>query len=540
MTGTDGRRLITDVVIVGGGPVGHALAIDLGRRGIDCVVIEQGNGVITHGRGGHVNERSVELARRWGIQEQLTRSGFDADVPLGTILCTNLRGYELARAGDFMMSGDRRPSDVSPGYEVRCPQTLLEPILQARVREIPSVRVLWEHTASRFRADDEVAAVATATDGSVTEVVGRYLVGSDGLTSPVRAGFGITRSGDPLINYSVSSVISAPELAGIITLSPALRYTFIATDGCWGNITSYGDQDHWRLTVILDKSRPDLSDFDPGEWFRKAAGTDLDFTVKQVRPWRRSELIADTFHRGRVFLAGDAAHTMSPTGGYGLNTGFCDVDNLGWKIAATLDGWAGPALLESYTSERQPAAVRNAAFANRHFRGWMHGVGCGPVDDDTPDGAAAREWVGRTWIEGIAGEYNAIGGALGFCYEKSPVCVPDGTPPPDDEPGEYTPTTRPGSRAPHVWIGEDRTTLDLFGDGFVLLHDPSASPAPLVAAAAERGVPLTTFAMHHPGVRRRYERDLVLVRPDGYVAWRSGASVESDPGMVIDIARGSL
>jgi 2-polyprenyl-6-methoxyphenol hydroxylase-like FAD-dependent oxidoreductase len=538
---------VTQVVVAGGGPVGMAMAIDLALKGVRSIVIEQGDGVITHGRGGHVNERTIELARRWGIQDRVTRSGFDGDVPMGTILCTNLRGYEVARAGDFAPAGERHPSDASPGYEVRCPQTLLEPILQRRAAEFDEITVLWRHRCTAVTQDrDGVRATVLPVDGAGEpfSVSGAYLVAADGLNSPVRESLGISRSGDPLINYSISSVISAPGLARVITLDPALRYTFMSSEGCWGNITSYGDNDHWRLTVILDKARPDLSDFDPATYFRRAAGTDeLAFKVETIRPWRRSELIADTFQSGRVFLAGDAAHTMSPTGGYGLNTGFADVDNLGWKLAARFEGWAGDGLLDSYTAERHDAAVRNATFANRHFRGWMHGVDCGPVDDDTTEGERARAWVGRTWVEGIAGEYNAIGGALGYCYEKSPICVPDGVPAPIDEPGEYLETTRPGSRAPHYWIEPDRSTLDLFGQGFVLVHDTSGEAVrvaqEIATVAAGLNVPVELFPIGDDELRRRYERDLVLVRPDGYVGWRSGAVLNESIPAVIDVVRGA-
>ena len=534
----------TEVAIVGGGPVGMAMAIELGRRGIACTVVADGDGSVTHGRGGHVNERTIELCRRWGIQEAVTRSGFAEDVPMGTILCTSLRGYEVARAGDFSPAGDRQPTAFSPGYEVRCPQSLLEPILQRRVADFPSVSVLWRHRCESVVQDDtqvEILAVPDDADpAGTTKVVASYLVACDGQSSPIREALRITRSGDPLINYSVSSVVSAPGLADLITIDPALRYTFIAPDGCWGNITSYGDRQRWRLTVLLDKTRPDLSDFDPGQYFRRAAGTDeVEFSVETIRPWRRSELIADTFHDGRVFLAGDAAHTMSPTGGYGLNTGFSDVDNLGWKIDAALRGWAGPLLLGSYTAERRGAAARNAEFANRHFRGWMYGVQCGPVNEDSDEGVRARAWTGQNWLDGIEGEYNAIGGALGYCYDPSPVCLDDGTPRPKDEPGTYQPTSRPGARAPHAWDGDGRSMLDLFGTDFTVMHVPAARQRAesIVAAAARQRVPVQRYEIADDEVARLYQRDLVLVRPDGYVAWRSDLPADTADDAV-RIARG--
>jgi hypothetical protein len=239
-------------------------------------------------------------------------------------------------------------------------------------------------------------------------------------------------------------------------------------------------------------------------------------------PWRRSQFTADRFTAGRILLAGDAAHTTSPTGGHGLNTGIGDVSDLGWMLNALLSGWGGDHLLAAYNAERRPVAIRNGTSSTKNYGAWVQAVGRDLVLDDTPEGEAQRRAVGEQMNAMLAQEWYSFGIAMGYRYDASPIVVPDGTPPPPDDPSEYVQTARPGHRAPHAWLADGRSTIDLFGDGFTLLRLGFAGDVtPLTAAAADCDVPLRVVAIDDPTIARLYQRRLVLVRPDGMVAWRA-------------------
>ncbi len=241
-----------------------------------------------------------------------------------------------------------------------------------------------------------------------------------------------------------------------------------------------------------------------------------------------------------MFLAGDSVHVMSPTGGFGMNTGIQDAVDLSWKLDAALAGWGGPKLLDSYEVERRPVAVRNVAQATANLGRMRSPQRNDALLADTPEGAKERAEVGRRFSEAMRHEWYTLGIHLGYRYDDSPICWSDGTNPPPLEAMTYTQTARPGARAPHVWLKDGRSTLDLFGRGFVLLRIGGGAPAgdALVHAAMQRGVPMTQLALDEPEVARVYERRLVLVRPDGHVAWRDDA-LPADPLRLIDCMRGA-
>ena len=255
---------------------------------------------------------------------------------------------------------------------------------------------------------------------------------------------------------------------------------------------------------------------------------------------KRRELVAESYGGGRVFIAGDAAHVMSPTGGFGMNTGIGDAVDLSWKLEALLAGWGGPLLSESYTIERRPVAERNVRESSANLRRMLSPGENPALCDDTPEGEATRARVGTAFAEAMRHEWYTLGIHLGYRYDDSPIVVPDGTPAPPLENARYVPNARPGARAPHAVLGDAHSTLDLFGREFVLLGltggaDDSV-PAAFDAAARERGMPLRTVALNEPEVRELYGAPYVLVRPDGHVAWRGDAV--SDAAAVVDRVRG--
>jgi hypothetical protein len=259
------------------------------------------------------------------------------------------------------------------------------------------------------------------------------------------------------------------------------------------------------------------------------AGGAFPYEMLSVSPWERRDYVALSYRRGRVFIAGDAAHECSPTGGIGMHTGIEEIMNLGWKLAAMLGGWGGPALLDSYETERRPIAVRNVEYATRSYvaiasiPGWHGEEETAEWQTDPPRWLSVPEHL-----------------KLQYCYEGSPLCVADGSPAPEAETARFVPSTRPGSRAPHAWLPDGRSTIDFFGDGFVLLRlgaDPPEGTR-LIEAAKARGVPLTEVALADAEVAALYEKPLILVRPDGHVAWR-GEEAPADASAIIDRVRGA-
>jgi hypothetical protein len=324
------------------------------------------------------------------------------------------------------------------------------------------------------------------------------------------------------------------------------RYMFVGPDGMWGNLTVVDGDEIWRLTVLGSEEKMDLRSFEPDYWVRRAFGTEdapdrIPYEVLSVTPWRRSEMLASRYLDGRVILVGDSAHTMSPTGGMGMNTGIQEVLDLGWKLEGALHGWAGPGLLQSYEVERKPIARRNISFSTQNFNAWRDTPNPEAECNETPEGAAVRAAIGKRLRDSTRVEWESMGLQIGHRYEGSPICVPDGTLPTPDDFREYIPTARPGSRAPHAWLKDGRSTLDLFGSSFVLLcfEDRESEDSRAMAAAfSERKVSLETVFLNEPEIWALYGSKLVLVRPDGHVAWR-GNRVET-PGQIADTVRGAV
>jgi hypothetical protein len=272
-------------------------------------------------------------------------------------------------------------------------------------------------------------------------------------------------------------------------------------------------------------------------------GKPFEFEILSILPWVRRQLVAEHYGTKRVFLSGDACHLTSPTGGFGMNTGAQDSVDLGWKLEAMVKGWGGPELLRSYGIERRPVAERNVAEATGNLERMLTPRDRNPPEALFQEGAAgddARAKYGGAYTEMMKREWFTLGIHLGYRYEGSPVIVPDGTPEPPDPVSSYTQTARPGHRAPHVWLSPERSTLDLFGRGYTLLrfNDRADGVSGLIEAARARNVPLELVDMDNGEAADLYQTRLVLVRPDGHVAWRADVPPR-DPMRVIDVVRGA-
>lgn len=527
------------VLIVGAGPVGIGMAIELGWRGIETLLVDETDGRIIHPRTGLIAVRTMELARRWGIAEHIRNAGFPDDYALSIVFCTALNGHVIARE-DYPSMRDTPTPPETPEKKQRCPQSWMQPVLTDAARSYRSNDIRFRHRLERFEQFENhvVSEIIDLSTGRISAIRSEYLVACDGATSAVRQTLGIELQGR-LLSYSVNVLFKSPRLACRHAMGEAERYIFTDRDGTWGNLTVIDGKDTWRLTVLGSSEKMDLVTFDAAYWVRRALGdTDIAFEIESVIPWRRSEMLADRFQHGRVILAGDAVHTTSPTGGMGMNTGMQEVLDLGWKLEGALRGWGGPNLLASYEIERRPVAARNLRFSTSNFNAWRDVPDTSAIADDTDEGRRLRASVGERLRASTRVEWESLGLQIGHRYDDSMLCIPDGSPPVEDDFRIYIPTARPGSRAPHAWLRDGRSTLDLFRQKFVLLvFRASASVEKLQRAFAKAGVPLSIEYIDDPAIAKLYERELVLVRPDGHVAWR--ANEVDRPEDIVEVVRGA-
>lgn len=516
------------VLVVGAGPVGLALSIDLGERGVNALLIEAGDGQILQSKIGHIAVRTMEFFRRWGIAQEVRDAGFPRDFRMSRIICT-----DITRAPLYIDAHATLEQMPIPAYacekKQRCPQHWLQPILQNAVSQKKTIKVQMNTELIDFeKRPDHI--IATLKEGHKTKKVRtQYMVACDGAESLVRQQLGIGMTGSDKLSYSIGITVRLPNWKKHCHYGPAERFIFLGPEGTWGNLTTIDGNELWRLTVYGNSQKIDLQHFDAHAWVRRALGP-LDsafdhFEVISVLPWRRREQIAEHFSLGRIFLAGDAAHVMSPTGGMGMNTGIGDAVDLGWKLQALLKGWGGDGLIESYGIERQPVAIRNANSSSENFKTLTSPSHCEHILDETALGEKARQEITADFATAMRERYwDPSSIQMGYSYDDSPLCISDGTPRPMDQ-VQYIQTSRPGARAPHAWLKQKThaSTLDLFGAGFTLLcfdETHQNEIASLTSSALKRGLPCSVKAIQDTEIAQLYQAPLILVRPDGHVAWR--------------------
>jgi 2-polyprenyl-6-methoxyphenol hydroxylase-like FAD-dependent oxidoreductase len=534
----------TPVLIVGAGPVGLALAGDLGWRGVSCTLIEKTDGAIEQPKMDLVGVRTMEFCRRWGIADWVRDAPYPGDYPQDYIWLTALNGYELGREKFPGRAYEACPPE-SPQKRERVPQDMFDPILKRFASSFPHVTLQYntELVAFREAGDGVHATVRDTATGVDRTIVADYLVGTDGGASTVREQAGITMSGNPALTYTTNVMFRCQNFPALHDKGLGYRFIFIGPEGTWLTIVAVNGGDRFRMSIVGTPDKVNHSEADIRAALKRAMGREFDYDILSVMRWVRKELVADSLGTGRVFIAGDAAHLMSPTGALGMNTGIQDAVDLSWKLEAVVRGWGGAQLLQSYQSERRPVALRNVAASTANLGRMLATRTRRPPPEiftAGPAGDAARKAYGDWYTEQMRHEWFMNGYHLGYRYDDSPIIVPDGTPAPALESSSYTQIARPGARAPHVWLPDGRSTLDLYGRGFVLLRlgDEAAAGEGLQRAAAERGVPFRSIALNDPGVFDAYQRRLVLVRPDGHVAWRADTE-PADAGAVIDRVRGA-
>jgi 2-polyprenyl-6-methoxyphenol hydroxylase-like FAD-dependent oxidoreductase len=529
----------TPVLIVGAGPVGLALAGDLGWRGIPCTLIEKTEGAITQPKMDLVGVRTMEFCRRWGIAHWVRESPYPRDYRQDYVWVSAVTGFEFGRE-PFPTLHDEECPPQSPEKRERCPQDMFDPILARFASGFPHVTL--RYGAEFIGLDQDARGVRARVATSMGEEIidADYLIGADGAASTVRGSLGIAMSGNPALTYTTNAIFRCPNFNALHDKGEFYRFIVIRPEGTFATIVAINGRERFRFSIVGNEEKRSYSEAEIRAAIIAAMGRDFDFEILSIMPWVRRELVADSYGKGRVFIAGDAAHLTSPTGGFGMNMGIQDAVDLSWKLEAVLKGWGGPHLLDSYEIERRPVAIRNVREASGNLRRMLAPRAAKPPPEAFAPGAAgdkARAEFGRAYTEMMKREWFSIGIHLGYRYEGSPLIIPDGTPEPPDEVMDYTPTARSGHRAPHAWLQDGRSTLDLFGRGFVLLRlgadPPNANN--LIAAAQNAQLPLEIIDIADPAIVALYENKLVLVRPDGHVAWR-GDALPPDPAGLLATA----
>ncbi|WP_431032183.1 FAD-dependent monooxygenase [Streptomyces sp. P6-2-1] len=534
----------TPVAVVGGGPVGLLLALLLDLHGVPCVVFDAQENVPAQPRGSTHGARTMEHYRRLGLAERVRALGLPAGHAAGISFSTRYDAHPLAllpwpgTAEVLRRRETADRADPTPEPMHRANQMYVERLLRDHARSRPRITLCFGHTVTALREHAAHVDVDVRHEGGERTVRAGYVAGCDGGHSVVRRHLGIRYEGEGTLDQDVLGRRSTAAHLRV----PTLYRDFLGGRAAWSNwavnselalnlIALNGVDEFFLLTSSVDPDTATAADL--AGLVRRAAGRPLPVEVLSHRPWTAgAALVAESFGTGRIRLAGDAAHLFTPNGGFGMNTGMDDAANLAWKLAAAVQGWAGPRLLDSYGIERRPTALRNTHAARTLGQGLGAIARPALLEEDSAAGQAARAKTGAELAAYGTRTLETLGVQLGARYDGSPVVAEDGSAPGPDSFATYTPSAVPGGRAPHLWLDGRRTEgsslFDRFGPGFTLLRLGPRAPAAsgLEAAALRRGVPLRTLGLDDPLAREVYERPLVLVRPDQHVAWRG----THDPG----------
>jgi len=511
-----------DVVIVGAGPVGLALAIELGHRQISCLVVERNERVGYAPRAKTTNARTREHFRRWGIAHELRKaSPLGMNYPSNVIFCTRLSAFELMRFENaFYCAPGRNP--LYSEHSQWVPQYTVEEVMRKHAQSLPHVQIVFNTELVSASQDDHsvVATVKSLQNNEVLPIKAKFLIGSDGSRSKVREEIGAKMEGVHGLSKNYNIVFRAPGLDQAHQLGPAIMYWQVNPDA--PGLIGPMDKDKW---FFMPTGLPKDAKFDINastELIKKSTGIDLPYEVLSSDEWIASRLIANKYQDKRIFLAGDACHLHPPFGGYGMNMGIADGVDLGWKIAAHLQGWGGPHLLNSYEIERRQVHdfVMNEAVVNHSVLGnqlWVDGL-----EDATPQGAALRHQVGQKIESTKLREFSTLGVILGYRYEQSPIVVYDGAPYPPHDFINYVASSRAGCLAPHAWLHDGTSLYDHFSLGYTLIaHSPDSSQLQDFQLEMKSfAIPCKIISPQESGIAELYPKRFTLIRPDQHVAWR--------------------
>ena len=535
--------MTTEVLIVGAGPVGLTLAVDLGRRGVRCTVVEKKPAPEFLPKMERCNARTMEIFRRMGLADRVRAAGLDRHVPMDVYIALAMNEPPLLRLPyPSVADAEAEIAACNDGSMPREPYQLisqytLEPLLKAAAEELPTVTV--RHGLEFLSLTHDIAgatAMLRDPEGRAETIRAQYLVGCDGGASPVRKQLGIQLRGEGNLLRLHQALYHAPDLFDRIPIGNGPgrgRHYHIADDRSTFLIMQDSTK-HWTLHAVVDKPEEMAAQFE------RTIGVPVPYEMLYVGEWKQNLLLADRYGAGRVFLAGDSIHLVIPTGGLGMNMGVGDAIDLSWKLHATLRGWGGPNLLASYEIERRQVGDRNVGasrYASLGRRRWRAQYQPN-IRDATPDGQTTRDNVAAAANVEQRKTNEMIGAELGYRYVGSPIVW--------DEPGgpehlfrEYVPTSWPGARLPHVWLRVGCSMHDVIGDGYTLLRlgRSTADATGLERAMRAYHAPFSVLAIDEQAPRDVYGYDLILLRPDLHVVWRGNVD-PPDPGQIAAIATG--
>jgi len=518
------------VLIVGGGPCGLMLANELGRRGVAALLLDQKPGTAFNPQANATQARTMEHYRRLGFADEIRALGMPADFPTDIAYFTRFAKHELAR---FRLPSAREArqlvSTLSGSWSAaelphRVAQKFVEQVLRRHAERVASVHYGWRVTRVTDHGDYVEAEAEPVEGGKSLKIRSAYLVGADGARSIVRQAMGWRHAGETGVTrdfvggrmYAVYCRV--PDFYREVPHAPAwMNVSFNRERRCFMPAIDGKNQFafHTQLKPHEDEAR--IDEAAAAGMVRQAIGAQVKVEVLARDTWTAGHaLVAECFGEGRVFIGGDAAHLFTPTGGLGYNTAVEDAVNLGWKLAAVLQGRAAPRLLESYEIERKPLAVRNTTYAKRFADSLGNFQPVPEIEDDTPQGAEARKRAGAYLEAHGRAEFNIPGITFGGRYDGSPAIIGDGSAPPPETMNTYVPTACPGGRPPHVWLPDGRSLYDLFGFEWTLLC--------LNDAPALEDRHMQVVRLQNGALRELYGADYALIRPDQIVAWRGNSA----------------
>ncbi|MFB7757816.1 FAD-dependent oxidoreductase [Streptomyces sp. NPDC056121] len=567
-----GPVVTTDVVVVGSGPAGASAALLLATLGVDTIMITKYRWTANTPRAHITNQRAMEVFRDVGIEDQVLADATEHSLVGDTVFCTSIAGEEIGRIHTWGTRPDREADYrlASPCLTVDIPQTYLEPILVKNAAQRGAqTRFSTEYLSHTQDAEGVTVDVLDRLTGRAYTIRAKYLIGADGARSTVAADTGLPFEGAMDIAGSMNITFKA-DIGRYVAHRPSVLYWVVQPGSNVGGIGAglvrmVRPWNEWLIVwgYDIDEEPPQIDDATAVQIVRNLLGMpDLDVEITGTSLWGNNEMYATRLHSGRVFCAGDAVHRHPPSNGLGSNTSVQDAYNLVWKLAAVLKGQAGPALLDTYSSERAPVAERIVQRANRSSREFVDifkalGVLDATTDAEmtaaieerkanTPEGAAKRAALVRA-MDLKNYEFNAHGVELGQFYTSSAILSDGGTRPvPARDPDlYYEMSTVPGSHLPHAWVGDSRNKKALMDlapyDRWTLITGIAGEAWERVAekVGQELGVPLATVVIG-PGrevtdlyydwakLREVEESGVLLVRPDKHIAWRASV-LPDDP-----------
>ena len=538
------------VTIIGAGPIGMNLALDLALRQVQCLIIEKNFTTSKHPQGNTHNLRTMEHYRKLGLADKIREVGLPLDHSGDAVFVTRINSHELCRINiptlrDRIKNGS---DDLKIGPETfqRASQMFVEKILKDEIDKSKFIDVRFGWSMETFSQSNENVSleIRNLKNNKVERLTSNYLVGCDGAQGKIRKTLGIKYTGksgdevDFMMGRMLSIYFESPDLYKIMKTDPPWQFHSMNSDGR-ASIVALDGKGKFLTWAKLGRDE-DPNKVDPLSYIYQAFGQEVPVKLISALPWQAGlSLVAEKYQEGRILLAGDAVHLFTPTGGFGMNTGIGDVDNLGWKLAAICKGWGTVSLIETYETERRPVAIRNLAqsYALAEAKSSLQ-VPNG-IEKSGSEGEKIRRELSNSILEKLKEEYFCLGIQLGARYDDSPIIINEDNLLPDSGPYDYTPTSHPGGRAPHAWLEDGSALFDHFSNGFTLLKlgTVKINTDSFVNRAANLRIPLVLYENTSKDLLHLYKYNLVLIRPDQYVAWR-GNNIPEDLDSVLNRVSG--